>query len=123
MGGGGGGGTSGVKKKRKKRPKKKRMVQPRAELKPEPELEPEPEPELEPKPEPEPEWESQPEPAADPIVEVLLEYLGLLEYLPACHVHEIDLGARLRSVVSIAVPWPSKCLYTFVPNSTIRQRG
>jgi ankyrin repeat protein len=92
--GGGEAQAPGTKKKRKKRPKKKRTAaQPGAELEPEidPEFEPapEPEPELEPERVPEPE----PEPVHDPVAEVLAR-LGLLEYLPACHVHEVDLGAR-----------------------------
>jgi ankyrin repeat protein len=128
-GGGAGGGTSGAKKKRKKRSKKKRTTSQVCEPRPEPEWEPEwepepePEPEIEREPEPEREPESEPEPApepevasssswsfpgllpgvwdppdTDPVAGVLAE-LGLLEHLPACHEHEIDLGARLRPAV------------------------
>jgi hypothetical protein len=64
---------------------------------PEPELsklpEPEPEPELVPEPEQEPEPLLEPEPVDDPVAEVLAG-LGLLEHLPACRLHEMDLGAR-----------------------------
>jgi hypothetical protein len=35
----------------------------------------------------------EPEPVDDPVAEVLAG-LGLLEHLPACHEHEMDLGAR-----------------------------
>jgi ankyrin repeat protein len=101
----------GVKKKRKKRPKKKRPApQPGAELEPEfdpefesePELEPHAEPEPEQMLQPEPQLELQPEPLLEPepvadLMMVLLAGLGLLEHLPACRAHEMDLGARPRN--------------------------
>jgi ankyrin repeat protein len=40
--------------------------------------------------------ELEPDQVSDPVAEVLAR-LGLLEHLPTCHLHEMDLGARLRS--------------------------
>jgi hypothetical protein len=53
----------------------------------------------------------EPEPVDDPVAEVLAG-LGLLEHLPACRVHEMDLGARPppdQQFLMIVVPASSQC--------------
>jgi hypothetical protein len=97
-----GGPAAGGKTKRKKRPKTK---------KPEPEPEPEdPEiPDPDPDPDPDPAAGTQLEPEEQLLQEevsavaALLEALGLAEHLPACLVHEFDLGAH-RRVTAVLLP-------------------